>query len=170
VRRVLLLEARREDAQTIASLHAASWRATYRGVLPDSFLDDQAFENRLRLWRERMETVDAERVVIKAVDNGELCGFACVFLDADPRWGALLDNLHVSPALTGNGIGTVLLREALARVRAARPRSGLHLWVFEANLRARRFYERHGGTMVERKRAEVLPRIVVPEVRYAWTL
>jgi ribosomal protein S18 acetylase RimI-like enzyme len=109
-----------------------------------------------------------EQIVLKAVDHSTLCGFACTYLDADPRWGALLDNLHVSPAMTGRGIGARLLDDTLRRVNKARPHSSLHLWVFEANTRAQRFYERLGGMMVEQKVIEVLPGLSVPEVRYVW--
>jgi len=29
--------------------------------------------------------------------------FACAYLDADPEWGTLVDNLHVVPGLKGKG-------------------------------------------------------------------
>ena len=82
----------------------------------------------------------------------------------------MLDNLHVAPASIGRGIGVKLLAETFDYVRRVRPKSRLHLWVFEANSRARRFYERHGGTAVEEKNVEVLPGISAPEVRYVWNL
>lgn len=156
------------DADAIAALHAASWRATYRGILPDDFLDHQAAANRLQEWRLRLAAPAATQLVLKAVRGGELCGFACTFLDADPDWGALLDNLHVRPDLTGGGIGALLLDATIARVRDARPGSALHLWVFEANTGARRFYERHGGQPVERDLVEVLPHLAVASLRYGW--
>lgn len=54
-------------------------------------------------------------------------------------------SLYVDPALTGEGIGTVLLDVA----KSVRP-DGLGLWVFETNERARRFYQRHGFGEVRR--------------------
>jgi GNAT superfamily N-acetyltransferase len=158
------------DAETIAALHAASWRAAYRGIMPDDFLDRAVFDDRLNHWRARMKTAPSTQVVLKAVDDGVVCGFACTYLDADETWGALLDNLHVAPASIGRGIGVKLLAETFDYVRRVRPKSRLHLWVFEANSRARRFYERHGGTAVEEKNVEVLPGISAPEVRYVWNL
>jgi GNAT superfamily N-acetyltransferase len=156
------------DADAIAALHAASWRAAYRGILPDAFLEKHAPEDRRQVWRQRMDDAPGTQVVLKAVRDGRLCGFACTFLDADATWGALLDNLHVAPDITGLGIGGLLLSATIARVREARSSASLHLWVFEANTRARRFYERHGGLAIERELVEVLPDIVVPSVRYGW--
>jgi GNAT superfamily N-acetyltransferase len=156
------------DADAIAALHTDSWRAAYRGILPDDFLDWHAADNRRQLWRHRLSAPADTQFVLKAVRDGRLCGFACTYLDADPAWGALLDNLHVAPDLTAAGIGGQLLRATIARVRDVRANPSLHLWVFEANTRARRFYEQHGGRALEHAQVEVLPAIVVPSVRYGW--
>lgn len=56
----------------------------------------------------------------------------------------LLECLYVHPAAQGRGIGSALL--ALAKQR--RP-DGFRLWVFQRLERTRRFYERHGCTLVE---------------------
>lgn len=68
----------------------------------------------------------------------ELVGFAL----ATATW---LDHLYVEPARTGSGVGSALLEV----VKALRP-GGVGLWVFESNVAARRFYERHGFVEVER--------------------
>ena len=53
------------------------------------------------------------------------------------------------------GVGTRLLGLTAQAVLAARPGSGLYLWVLERNAGARAFYEARGGTCVES--VEVLP-------------
>ena len=58
--------------------------------------------------------------------------------------GELLDHLYVHPGAQGQGTGATLLDVAKTR----RPR-GFHLWVFQKNEGARRFYERHGLSLVE---------------------
>jgi GNAT superfamily N-acetyltransferase len=162
------VEADENDADAIAALHAASWRSAYRGILPDVFLDGDVVANRQHVWRQRLRAPLPNQVVVKALRDGTLCGFACTYLDADPQWGALLDNLHVSPSGTGLGVGAQLLADARARAHASRRGSPLHLWVFEANTRARRFYDRHGGHVTEHAIVEVLPGISVPELRYVF--
>jgi GNAT superfamily N-acetyltransferase len=56
---------------------------------------------------------------------------------------SMLEHLYVDPAAQGRGLGTALLE----RARVERP-DGLELWVFQRNVGARRFYERHGFELV----------------------
>lgn len=62
---------------------------------------------------------------------------------------ACLDNLHVRPDQTGQGLGSRLLDHALRWVAQAKPTWPLHLLIFARNVTVRRFYERHGGELVE---------------------
>jgi GNAT superfamily N-acetyltransferase len=158
-----------EDAADIAALHAESWRSAYRGLLPDAFLDGPVVVDRVQLWNARMAASDSHRrFVSKAVAGGDLVGFVCVLLDAEPAWGALLDNLHVKPGRTGRGIGHRLFREAREWVTIAAPGQRMHLTVIEGNFKARRFYDRQLGTVVERKTVETVKGVHVPILRYAW--
>ena len=158
-----------EDAREIAALHAESWRTAYRGLLPDSFLDGPVIVERLRYWMARMPAPDApRRRLFKAVSDGAIVGFACVALDAEPQWGALLDNLHVRPDAKGQGIGTRLFAEARAWAGVAAPGVPMHLTVIEKNVNARRFYDRLGGRIVERTTVEVVPGTPLAILRYLW--
>jgi len=58
--------------------------------------------------------------------------------------GGWLDQLYVDPDRTGRGIGGRLVEHA----KRCRPH-GLQLWTFVTNVRAQRFYERHGFAVVE---------------------
>jgi hypothetical protein len=51
---MLIRAAQIEDAKQIAEVHVASWRAAYRGILPDSMLDNLSVEKRTELWQERL--------------------------------------------------------------------------------------------------------------------
>ena len=52
--------------------------------------------------------------------------------------------LHTAPEAIGQGAGRLLLEHAKQRCP-----SGLHLWCFQKNTAARRFYERHGFVAAE---------------------
>jgi GNAT superfamily N-acetyltransferase len=74
-----------------------------------------------------------------------------------------VEQLYVDPSLTGRGIGTGLLTVA-KRER----REGLRLWTFASNLRAQKFYERHG--FVEIKRTDGRDNEEhAPDVLYVWS-
>ena len=57
----------------------------------------------------------------------------CVLLDEEPAWGARLDNLHVSPALKGTGIGHALFQAAREWTAQMLPDASMHLWCVERN-------------------------------------
>jgi GNAT superfamily N-acetyltransferase len=157
------------DAEAIASLHTASWRDAYRGILPVSYLKDQIIAERANLWRSRFSSIGSDRfLVVLAESLGELVGFACVLLDEDPQWGACLDNLHVLPGWTSRGVGRLLFGRAARWVMSMQPGWPIHLWVFEANAGARRFYDALGGEVVEHHKKEVLKGIEIPSVLYVW--
>jgi len=158
------------DAESIAALHVASWRNTYRGILRDDFLDGRAARVLNDLWRERLvEAPSAKQWVAILEERDELRAFACVLLDEDAGWGALLDNLHVAPAHKGRGLGRAMISAVAEWVIAERPASPVHLWVYERNAPARRFYERLGGVRVESARELALDGERVDSLRYAWS-
>jgi hypothetical protein len=45
-------EATMADVAAIARVHVESWRATYKGLLPDGYLANLTYEQREPLWRE----------------------------------------------------------------------------------------------------------------------
>jgi ribosomal protein S18 acetylase RimI-like enzyme len=133
------------DAEAVAKLHADSWRRYYRGAYSDAFLDGDVLADRLLVWTGRLRESDPRRCTILAEDGG-LIGFANTFLDEDPKWGALLDNLHVATSSRRLGIGSRLLALTAEVLAARRGETGLYLWVLEQNIDAQAFYESLGGS------------------------
>src|SRR5262245_32052941 len=76
----------------------------------------------------------------------------------DCEWN---DRPYVEPAHFGKGRGSALIAVA----KRQRP-AGLKLWTFEANSRARQFYERHGFVATGRTDGE--NEEGAPDVRYEW--
>jgi GNAT superfamily N-acetyltransferase len=164
----VLIPGSARDADAIGRLHAESWQASYRGIMPDQFLDIEALEQRKSAWRSRLAVETDRRWLLKAQDQeGELVGFACVELDAEPEWGALLDNLHVRPDRKGRGIGRRLF-DAAREWSFEQRHQGIHLWVIEANVEGQQFYNRIGGTIAERKIKDVVGVVKLPALRYVW--
>jgi len=62
----------------------------------------------------------------------------------------------------------MLFGRATEWVISAEPGWPIHLWVFEANFRARRFYDALGGEVVEHHKKELLKGIWVSSVLYVW--
>ncbi len=138
------------DASVVAALHAESWRTAYRGIYDDQWLDEHAGANRQAHWARRFAAPTTTEAGLVAEQDGRAVGFAYLIADDDPTRGALLDNLHLVAAARGGGLGAALLRAVAGLAIARGWPPGLHLWVFDANDGACRFYERHGGRIVER--------------------
>jgi GNAT superfamily N-acetyltransferase len=166
---ISLIPASSQDAESVARLQAQSWRNTYRGMLPDEFLDHHVVADRLECWTARFASFAADRaLVLKAVSDGTLLGYVCVLLDEEPEWGARLDNLHVTPESKGTGVGYALFQAAREWIARVSPGTPMHLWCVESNHVARRFYDRQGGTIVETAKRSFAQQPAVPELRYWW--
>ncbi|MCD2513333.1 GNAT family N-acetyltransferase [Comamonas endophytica] len=133
------------DAPVLGNLHVASWRSAYRNVLSDAFLADDVAADRQALWTRRLARPAANEHVFIAGIGCAALGFASIFGNEDPKWGSFLNNLHVRDSHQRRGIGTRLIH-ACARVCAeSYSHAGLYLWVTQVNVKAQRFYLRHGA-------------------------
>jgi GNAT superfamily N-acetyltransferase len=86
-----------------------------------------------------------------AEHEGSVAGFALWFLNYSTwlgRHGIYLEDLYVTPALRGTGLGRALLAE-LARVCVQRGYGRLEWWVLDWNAPARGFYEALGAVAMD---------------------
>ena len=164
-----LRAARADEAESIAVLHTASWRRTYRGMTSDTFLDGPALDDRRRVWRERLSTVNPRQFVCVADLNSRIVGFICAFADHDAVYGSYIDNLHVAPDVHGIGIGRALMARAGTWLSARCPDRGVYLWVMAANTPARTFYDRLDGRNVETVEIADPGGGRAPNCRYVWS-
>ena len=163
-----LREAVATDAETVALLHTASWRDAYSNVLDATYLAGPIEKERLAYWKSELAAADAGQRVVLAEAEGNAVGFVCVRWPGDPAWGAWVSNLHISRASRGKGAGRQLLRAAATWVTSIDARSGLHLWVFEANEPALSFYRHLGGEIVEKSASEIPAANGAPINRVWW--
>jgi GNAT superfamily N-acetyltransferase len=145
--------ARPEDALAIAEIHVASWRAVYPGIVPQEILDGLSIDRRAASWS-RVLAEPGERRTWVACRDGRPIGFAGtepLGSDADTPAEreqlegrpAELKTVYLVPDAIGAGIGRRLFGRAIDDL-VERGYSPLILWVFTANVRARRFYEAAG--------------------------
>jgi ribosomal protein S18 acetylase RimI-like enzyme len=143
------LDATHRDADSIAALHAESWRRHYRGAYLDNYLAGNVVADRQEVWRCRLSQPTKSQFTVIARLGDETLGFAHTILDEDPLWRSLLENLHVKGDVKRTGIGSRLLSETAQRLLRLRPEGSLHLWVLGQNTAAQAFYDAHGGSRVE---------------------
>lgn len=147
---VELRDATRDDAHAIADVLVRSWRAAYRGLLPDDVLAGLSLSEREQFWSEALAAGMPRTRAVVATVAGAVVGFAAtgpplVPADrADPTLGDLY-SLYLAPDVWRRGIGTQMHAAALDRLRSC-GFTHAGLWVLDTNERALRFYQRHGWT------------------------
>jgi len=134
-----------EDIDSLATLHAQSWRATYRGIFSNGFLDNDVFQERNQAWTQRLTRPKNNQHIIVATQRGEICGFICAFAEQHPEWGTFIDNLHVASAYQGRGVAKQLICLIAQWVAQSSKPQGIYLEVLEDNLQARGFYDAIGA-------------------------
>lgn len=142
--------AQESDIQTIADMHTLSWQRTYRGMYPQSYLDNDCANDRLQIWTTRLTTpLPNQHVIIADLDSRPV-GFGCCYIDESPRYGTLIDNLHVMKEYQGQGIGAQLIQLNFAEAKRRGSLSGYYLWVLARSTKSINFYAYVGGREVER--------------------
>lgn len=139
-----IFDAGQGDADVVARVHAESWKATYRGILPDTYLDGEVDSERARYWRNALATTRYP-IVKLACEAGAIVGLIALHDDPDDGgYDLTIEHLHLLPESKGHGLGRRLMKEAAIAAQADGAEN-ICLWVFEDNSAAIGFYERLGG-------------------------
>lgn len=126
------------DLDAIRSLHIESWQRTYRGMLPDAYLDGSVATDLSGYWTE-------DRVI------GQICGVAhsdkfVGFAILSPLGSETphVASVHVASDAQGKGVARALFRFLASELRE-QGRDVLCLEVLEGNTSARKVYSALGG-------------------------
>jgi GNAT superfamily N-acetyltransferase len=159
---------RTEDADELAAAHVRAWQAAYAGLMPQDYLDALDVAERADAWRRSMARLRPDDRLLVAVVDERVVGFTSFgsARDTDSGDDGELHALNVHPDFWRAGIGSALLSAAHEGLTGLGHVSAV-LWVVPGNLRARRFYERHGWTIDGPRRTDTVQGVSVPEVRYS---
>jgi GNAT superfamily N-acetyltransferase len=138
-----------DDAAAIAQVRVESWRTTYRGIIPDAYLDGMTVEDSTALWHRVLSAAPNATNTFVAEIDGAVAGFSSGLMRNEPKYGldAELSAVYVTPAHQRLGIGRQLVG-AVAGAQQALGATGLVVWVLAANRRARTFYEHLGAELL----------------------
>ena len=144
---VIIRTAQVADAQAIARVRVAAWRAAYRGLMPDAYLERADLEaTETEQLRNRLGAI-GDRAHVSAAEANErivgYCAYGCDTNDARACVNGAIYDLYVHPQLWSHGVGHQLLADATDYFKL-HGCSEATLLVYEENRRARRFYERAG--------------------------
>jgi ribosomal protein S18 acetylase RimI-like enzyme len=157
------------DAQAIAAVHVASWRAAYAGLLPDELLARLDADARARQWRERLAGLGAGAFVLVFEHLGQVRGFVSGGPDRHGSADGEVYAIYVDPDWQGRGAGTRLLTAASRRLAEARFCQA-SLWVLVGNDPAVGFYESRGWRFDGTEQPWAFEGGTHPEARYVISL
>ncbi|RKR29955.1 GNAT family N-acetyltransferase [Arthrobacter oryzae] len=130
-----------DDAARLAEVHVAAWRATYRGVMTDEYLDGLDVVRAAAAWRRNIgaPAVGIEHLVV--LSGTDVAGFAILgpaSSGSAPTTGQL-HAINVHPDWWAQGLGSVLFEAAEQKlIELGYDRA--FLWVEKGNTRAINFY------------------------------
>jgi len=127
------------DVARVAEIEIFNYRLNFYPI----FLCDEFYFQDKQVPKE-MRRYETEKGLLEntfVYDDGVVKGF----IQVD---GTKVAKLFMEPVLQGQGIGAKLLEFAI------KEKNVTHLWALEKNVRAIRFYERHGFHVTEEKEPE----------------
>ena len=155
------------DAERLGAIQVRAWQATYRGVMPDAYLDELDVDDRAAYWRRQVLALLPSQRLKVIVDDGVVVGFAAAGPEHDGRAASVgeLYAINLDPQGWGCGLGRALLRDVTAELVGLGYREAV-LWVVPENDGARRFYESEQWRDDHVQREDEVFGVVVPEMRY----
>lgn len=163
-------EAMESDILGVARVRVDTWRATYRGIIPDDFLaglSDQSIADRWRksFWENRNPAVGA---FVAENDQQEIVGIAICGPEQSQEDGyqGEIYVLYVLPQYQNCGIGRKLVAACVQHLVQSLNAKSLLIWVIAENP-YRKFYESLGGKPVREKTQEI-GGWLIRETGYGW--
>ena len=140
---VNIREATIADASVIGRLIYRSHTTSFPAYASAEWVESRDLREYESKATDNLSNADPDSVTYVAEVEGHIVGTVRVTPIDDDHFDAMLAGMHVDPESTGTGVGSILMRHALAFI-AEQDFAEVQLGVIAANTSARRFYERYG--------------------------
>lgn len=135
-----------DDAQAIETVRIATWKASYRGIVPAAYLENLKVQSsRVEQMRAAIDRADAG-VRLVAVADSRVIGMGIAGAPEDdqmPKGVGEIYAVYVLPECQGRGVGRALLECLITALQALGFQSAI-LWTLRDRRPTRRFYEANG--------------------------
>lgn len=154
------------DAPGVARVYVRSWRATYRGLVPEAMLARMSEARETVYWR-RALVQPAQRALVATGAGAGVVGFLTCGPDRSGggRYMAEIFTLYLLPEITRRGLGRRLMATAAEQLLADGYRSA-RVWALRDNP-CRGFYAALGGALAGSKTV-LVDNVPLPIVCYEW--
>lgn len=152
---MVIRKATPQDAAVIAKVHVDSWRTTYKGIVPDNYLEQLSYERRGAMWTHVITNQPENPVFVAEDDDRGVVGFANGGKErsGNPSYQAELYALYIFKEFQGSGIGRALISSVVSQLKE-NGYNNMMTWVAKDN-RSLGFYEHVGGKRFGEKVDEI---------------
>ena len=162
---MLIRKANIEDAAGITKVQVDSWRTTFKGIVPDDFLENLSYDKREPIWK---RAVMENNLYIVEDENGHVIGFSVGGKERTGNYKSYSGEVYsifILKEYQGTGIGRLLVKSVVEDLKKKKLNSML-IWVIEENP-ACQFYEALGGKEIDTREIEIGGK-KLSEVAYGW--
>ena len=103
---MIIRDAVYDDIDKIAKLYISNWKETYKGLLPEDYLNSLTKEYAVEKWNKYLKN---KNHIFVAYEGNEFLGFVASKKDDNEEGYWYLDSLHITKNSRGKGIGTKLI-------------------------------------------------------------
>lgn len=134
------------DANAIAKVHIAAWRAAYQDYMPPDYLQSLCHNEKTKMWESALSG-DNPGITLVALHKvlHQIIGF-CTYgpsrdMDADKNSVCELISINIHPDYWQQGYGSLLCTKVIESA-SQQDYTSITLWVIKRNIAARHFYEK----------------------------
>lgn len=132
------------DEAIVSCIQIESWKSAFAGILSQEELNQHTdYENVKSMYENVLKKNLVQGWILMLDDEPHCIAFWGKSREADLLDYAELICIHSLQNRWGKGYGSMMLEKILDEMRVAGYKKAM-LWVFTENIRARRFYEKHG--------------------------
>ncbi|MCB9026248.1 MAG: GNAT family N-acetyltransferase [Bdellovibrionaceae bacterium] len=157
------------DEAEITNVHTHAWQQSYKGIVPDSYLDSRplSFRSRLVWWKSVVEKKTSAKVFVAESAQNGIIGFCAVepARDEELKSYGEISAIYCLNEFKNKGIGASLFHRGHAHLKS-KNMSKIYLWILKDNPTIS-FYEKMGGKRMKKEKSIVLGKPLV-EVVYEW--
>ena len=162
---IIIRKAVPEDAFDYAVCHIVCWKAAYKGIISDEYLDNMSVEQMTGNTRQALSNPGIYSFYCVESDSkiiGRLV--LCESRDEDKPDAGEIAAIYLTDKFWGKGYGREMMEFSIQEIRRM-GHNEAYLWVLEANSRARQFYENRGFSFDGTKKEISIDKPLI-EMRY----
>jgi GNAT superfamily N-acetyltransferase len=153
-----------EDARSISSVIANTWKVAYRGIVPDAYLDSLIIGKYEEMLGKNIAN-KTETIFVLENQEQQIVGMASGGKDRLGMYECELIAIYILPAYQKMGYGKLMFNKIIEKHKKNQYKSMI-IWTFRDN-RDRKFYEVMGGVTGEEKKRSY-DGVKIATVGYAW--